>query len=153
MMAKKRTRCETCCTSLGSQNALPETKFLAHKDRGGLFKPSKSVIAICEETEKCFRRMIASTSGNLPRKAGVDRAISTAVLGNLSFQRCDIFPELFDHMLECSIDDNHVFNLIKLIAQMYRKIRFYHQGKVESQKYGEPKIRKILSKLILFQHQ
>ena len=116
-----------------------------------MFKPSKSVIANCEETEKCFRRMIAN--GNLPRKAGVDRAISTAVLGNLSFQRCDIFPELFDHMLECSIDDNHVFNLIKLIAQMYGKIRFYHQGKVESQKHSEPKIRKKLSELILFQHQ
>ena len=152
-MAKTRTRCEICCAALGSQSALPETTFLAHKDRGGLFKPTKSVIVICEETEKCFRRMMASTDGQLPRKSGVDRAISIAVLGNLSFQSTLIFPDLFEHMLECPIDDNHVVKLTKLVSEMYGKIRFYHQGKVESSKSGEAKIRKKLSKLILFQHQ
>ena len=67
IMTRKRTWCSVCSAALGSVTAAPETTFLAYKDNGGLFKPSKCVIVICEETEKCFQRLLASKGGNLPR--------------------------------------------------------------------------------------
>ena len=59
-----------CCNALGSRNHPALSKFLAFKDRGGLFKPSSSVIKVCEETEKCFDKMLAATGGNLPHCTG-----------------------------------------------------------------------------------
>lgn len=58
-MVEKQLLC-MCCNALGSKNL---------KDRGGL-KPTQSVIKVCEETGKCFDRMLASTGGNLPQYMG-----------------------------------------------------------------------------------
>ena len=129
---------------------MAESAFLLFKDRGGLFKPSKSVIQVCEETEKCFRRMLASNDGHLPQCSGMSEAIQLAVLQNLNGE---VFTEFFDHMLECAIEDNHIYNLIKLVARSYAKIRFYHLGQLKTTEISEPKIRKKLNKLILFKNQ
>ena len=56
-------------------------------------------------------------------------------------------------MLECPIEDNHVYGLIKLVAKMYAVIRFHHLAKIMNDKDDEQKIRKKLSKLILFKNQ
>ena len=53
-MAEKKMLCMPCSKALGSVNHQPESTFLKLKDRGSLFKPSQSVITICEET-KMFR--------------------------------------------------------------------------------------------------
>lgn len=65
-MAEKQLLCMECCNALGSRSHPATTKFLALNDRGGLFKPTNSVIKVCEETEKCFNRRLPSTAGNLP---------------------------------------------------------------------------------------
>ena len=106
---------------------------------------------ISEETEKCFRRMIVSTEGKIPKEVCMVNAISTVVLGNMD--HASVFQELNQPMLESAIEDNHVFQMIKLIVKAYCKIRFYHLGDVESSKLAGPKIRKKLSKLILFKSQ
>ena len=82
-MAIRKLVCDTCIGALGSQNHQHESTFLAFKDRGGLFKPSESVVFICEETERCFNRMMKSTGGQLPRQAGLSDAIPSAVFKSM----------------------------------------------------------------------
>ena len=53
-MASKQLLCMQCCDALGSCNHQTNSKFMALKDRGGFFKRTKSVVKVCEETEKCF---------------------------------------------------------------------------------------------------
>ena len=101
-MAKKQLVCMPCCNALGSRKNTAVTSFLQFKDRGGLFKPSKSVIDVCEEREKCLKRMLVSISGKIPREVGMANATSTVVLGN---------------MLESAIEDNHIFQMIKRILR------------------------------------
>ena len=62
--------CKECCDALGSKQHIAHSLFIEQKDRGGLFKPSVSVIKICEETEVRFQRMLRSTGGKLPRSKG-----------------------------------------------------------------------------------
>ena len=91
--------------------------------------------------------MLSSTGGKLPQCNGLDTAIQTAVLHNVS---TNVFKALEEHMFECSIEDNHVYNLIKRVAKCYAKIRFHHLGDLISSKECGRKIRKKLSKLVLF---
>ena len=119
-MTASRNLCKTCCDALGSSQHMAHTVFLKSKDRGGLFKPTQSLISICLETETRFRRLLNSTDGNLPRGRGISGAIATSVLADISLR--DIFPELNGHMLDTSVTDNHVFHLIKTINKNYCKI-------------------------------
>ncbi|KAJ8022415.1 hypothetical protein HOLleu_37304 [Holothuria leucospilota] len=82
---------------------------------------------------------------------GVPLAIASAVLGGL--KPSSVFPDLQAHMTDSAVDDNHVFHLVKLVAKCYCKIRLYHLGKETTSKLSGPRIRKKLSKLVLFEHQ
>ena len=53
-MVVKQTWCTQCCTALGSTKFTTMSSFLKKKDRGGLFKPTQSVITVCEKTERMF---------------------------------------------------------------------------------------------------
>ena len=150
-MVKKLNACMTCCDAIGSISGNPPTNFMKMKDRGGLFKASASTILICNETERRFQRMLATTKGNLPVQKGIPDAIALSVLQDLDISK--VFRELDDHMLECSVGDSHVFALISGIIKCYCKIRFHHLGKSKNQEASGPKIRKKLSKLVLFKHQ
>ena len=66
-MALKQIMCGLCCDALGARNHHAESNFLRFKDRGGLFKPTQSVIRVCVETERSFQRMIGSNGGKLPQ--------------------------------------------------------------------------------------
>lgn len=128
-MVAKQLLCDKCSSSLGSTatGTAPQSAFMVLKDRGGLFKPSPSVVKVCEETEKCFERLLAVTGGNLPRTKGIPDAIAVSVLGSTNHSK--VFTELDNHMVDSPVDENHVFALIKSIAKSYSKIRFYHLGK------------------------
>ena len=62
----KRILCYLCHTALGSTHGPSISTFVTLKDRGSLFKPSKSVVKVCEETEIRFQRMLQSTTEKLP---------------------------------------------------------------------------------------
>ena len=149
-MAIKKLVCEICIAALGSVTNDSFTPFLAFKDKGGLFKPSISVIRVCEEAEKCFQRMLAATAGKLPRDSGLGDVIALATFQNLGSK---VFRSLDEHILDCAIEDNHVSHLIKLVARCFSTIRFHHLSKRENDKNEGEKVRKKLSKLILFKHQ
>ena len=150
-MTAKKSWCQECCDALGSSHHKAHSVFLETKDRGGLFKPSKSVIAICELTEKKFKRLSNSTQGKLPQSRGIVGAICTSVLGDIPLEI--MFPELDTHMKENDVTENHVFQLIKAVCRNYCKVRMYHLGKQMTAKIAKDKIRKNLSKLILHKHQ
>ncbi len=56
-------------------------------------------------------------------------------------------------MFDSAVDDNHVYQLVKLIVKSFSKIRLFHLGKEATQKVSADKVRKRLSKLVLFKHQ
>ena len=95
--------------------------------------------------------MLVSTGGQLPHQAKVPEAIAAAVLGEL--QSKPLFEELHGHMFDTAVGDNHVFKLIKSITKCYCEVRFHHLAKLANQQASGPKIRKKLSKLVLFSHQ
>jgi hypothetical protein len=68
---------------LGSQKIIPSSQFLQLKDRGNPFKPSESVVIVCQEGEKCLQRMLTINAGKLPQGKGIVEAIATSVLGTL----------------------------------------------------------------------
>ena len=66
----------------------------------------------------------------------------------------DIFPELTEHMVEQTVTDNHLFLLIKSVSRSYIKIRMHHVAKEANEALlKNDKVRKKMSKLILFKHQ
>ena len=48
------------------------------------FTSRHSVIKVCEKTEKCFERMLATTGRKLPHVRGIPDAITVSVLGDLN---------------------------------------------------------------------
>ena len=59
--------CFLCNDSLGSTSGPSPSSLLTLKDRGGFFKPTPSLVKVCEETEIRFQRLLNSTTGNLPK--------------------------------------------------------------------------------------
>ena len=153
-MAEKKILCMPCCKALGSVNHQAESIFLKLKDRGSLFKPTQSVITICEDTEKCFERMMKVFGGNLPHCSNISEAIVTAVLSGINkTNKSRVFTELDSHMFDTPVGENHVFSLIKTVSKCYCKVKFYHLGKEATTKVHEKNVRKTLTKLVLFNHQ
>lgn len=73
------------------------------------------------------------------------------MLGDINLSR--IFKDLDDHMTDTAVNENHVFGLIKLIANHYSKVRLYHLGKLHTERIAGERVRKRMAKMILFKHQ
>lgn len=154
-MVKKKVHCAECQIALMASEVDPiegsiGAQFINLKNRGGLVKPSSSVLTVCEETEKCFQRMYAMVGNNLPQTRHFLPAITNVVLSAVG-HKC--FASLETHMFDSTVDNNHVFNLIKCIAQCYSNIRLHHLAKQKTFAVSGATVRKELSKLILFKHQ
>ena len=70
-MTVKHTWCKDCCDALGSTKITTVSSLILFKDKGGLFKPSLSVIQICEEAETKIQRMMNAQDGHLPKGKGM----------------------------------------------------------------------------------
>jgi hypothetical protein len=156
-IVKRKIRCTDCelaltsdVESVKSAGVNTGSDFLLLKNRGGLVKPSVSVIVVCEEAEKCFQRMHAAMGDKLPQTTNLMPSICTVVLkavGRTSFQSLD------EHMYATTPDNNHVFNLIKCVARCYCTIRLHHLAKQKTVAVAGAKVRKQLTKLVLFKGQ
>ena len=98
----------------------------------------------------CFTFMQRATCGELRRGKHLERVILSAVLSNMS--STTLFTSLTSHMLDTAADDNHVHALVKVITTCFAIIRLHHLGERLNEVNGD-KVRKKLSKLILFKHQ
>ena len=95
--------------------------------------------------------MLKTSGGKLPHDKGIVGAIAITVLAAVNVS--SLFTELDDHMYDSTVDDNHVHELIRDIANCYCKVRLYHQGKESTAKLSDKNIRRKLNKLVLFNHQ
>lgn len=160
-MVRKHINCPTCTSALVSNatKAIVLTReihtanqqLINTKDRGGLVRPSQDVVLVCEATEVCFQRLINSNAGKLPQAKGIVQSIVSVVLKDVAFKAA--FDTLYEHMLDSTPDNNHIFSLIKCISSSYCKIRLHHLAKTFTEKLTGPKVRKQLTKLVLFKHQ
>lgn len=109
-----------------------------------MIKPVQSVVIICEETERCFECLLASTDGKLLHEAKIQDAIATAVLRSLDL--ANFFPELSSHMFDTAVTNNHIFTLIKAISCNFCTILLHHLGKESTAKLAGKRLRKQLTK-------
>ena len=150
-MVQKKTTRHVCHEAVGSREHECESAFLTLKHRGNLFKPAANVISVCTETEKCFPRMLASTNGRFPQGEGIPDAIAVSVLNGVKIHAT--YKELDEHMLDTTVNDNHVFKLIKTVSKWYCKVRLYQLGKTITEMSTITKMRKKLNRRVLFEHQ
>ena len=155
-MVRKRVSCMECQTALVSPESSSSLQFdtdnlfVKFKDHGGLIKPSKSVIVVCREAEKCFGRMKAVLGSALPMLSDLPAVFSTVVLAEVGMS---VFPSLKKHMFDSTVESNHIFHLIKVVVACYVKVRMHHLAKQKTAEITGVAIRKQLSKLILFKNQ
>ena len=110
------------------------------RDRGGLIKPSKEVIKICQKTELVIKGL---TEQDLCSRLLLQR-IRVSVLNDF------IVPFPNDH--ECGLN-SHSLQLTKSIIDVYVKVRLFHLSRQVSERASGRKIRSKLTKTILFCHQ
>ena len=152
-MAKKIIHCPRCIQALTEQDGQSDETFLLlvrHKTNGGLVKASPSVFIVCESTEACIRRMLASNN-QLPQHGKITSAITSVVLNEVVPK--GVFSSLQDHQFDTPVEANHLLKLVKCVSQCFVKVRMHHLAKQQTADAVKDKLRKRLSKLILFNNQ
>ena len=130
-MIQRKVCCEECLESLiDANNPLTDQWFqlLKQKKWGSLVVASTDVIKVCLETELLLSKLLIQIGDNLPKESFLALKVSTAVLKKL-FQSWMAFKSLSSHMKDLSPDQNHVFELVKLISASYLKICLHHLAK------------------------
>ena len=127
--------------------------LLNRKRWGKLIDSSSDVVNVCIETEKTFCSLEKATNGFMTRKRSIAPFVVSTVLKRVFSKSNQIFQSLSSHMADSSPDQNHLFILVKLIAQCYCKIRLHHIARQITSKINESNVRKNLTKLILFKNQ
>ena len=107
-------------------------------------KTNKSFKVCCELLKEKYISFVPGSR--------ISEALVLSVLENIKINM--VFVELEEHMTEQAVLDNHVFLLIKAVARNYIKIRMHHFAK----EYNDglikhDRVRKKLSKVVLFKHQ
>ena len=151
----RRTNCPDCSCALSSKffdNSNPSHGLILQKDRGGLCKPSDSVVRVCNATERLFQKLLFVTDQKLPQGPGVAEALGRAVLQEVGADN-SVFRDLYPHMLDTEPDNNHVFSLIKAVSAAYTNVRMHHVAKQHNLKVTGKYVRKTMTKTILFKHQ
>ena len=149
---EKAIACTECKLALRAQDersvesSVPS--LVRCKDRGGPVKPSKCVIKTCTETGKCFQRIAKTVA--VPTHPRAMQAVVSAVMPSIIGST---FGCLNVHMFDSEPFNNHVVFMQKSIIQCYCKIRIHHLIKTHNMQSTDRKVRKTLSKLVLFHHQ
>ena len=86
-----------------------------------------------------------------PQGERIPDAIASFVLNGIDMRAT--FKDMDSHMLDAVVNDNHTFTLIKTISKCYSKVHLYHLGKTTTETASKDKVRKKLSKCVLFEHQ
>lgn len=79
--------------------------------------------------------------------------IKSILVNKIFVQTCTVFNTtlMAKHILSQNVIDNHKIQLIKLIIDIYVRIRLFHEAKLKSQK--SEYIRHKYTKLVLFKNQ
>ena len=110
------------------------------KDRGGLYYPSDDLIKVCKLAENALQGEMVKenfiSNENILKKLGVK--VSTCV-----------------HTQHPNINHKamHKYDLVKTICRVYLSIRLKHIAREKNENIKRNKMRKKLSRLIIFKHQ
>lgn len=139
---KNMDLCSICENHLTCENA---PLLIALKNRGSLFFPSVDVCKLCQIAEKIFRQHI--------HEIFKKQNIKDYLLNKIFAQTSHLFnsEEMYNHILNQDVLDNHRSQLIKLVIKYFIQIRLHHETKVRSEK--DSNIRHKFTKLILFKNQ
>ncbi|GFO07768.1 THAP domain containing 9 [Plakobranchus ocellatus] len=121
-------------------------------NRGGLSKPSHSVVRVCNVTERLLQKLLCLTDQNLPQGPGVPEALERAVLQEVGTDRA-VFYDMLAHMLDTEPDNNHVFSLIKAATSAYANVRMHQVAKQHIIHVTGKYVRKTMAKTVLFKQQ
>ncbi|XP_077489627.1 uncharacterized protein LOC144100611 [Amblyomma americanum] len=136
--------CELCIAALHSDELAP---LIMQKSRGGLISPSQDVVGLCEAVEKGLRRLQAEYD-TIKMVTVRSKHLILEVLGTCTEKNW--FQKLEDHILDL---DNHIYILCKKIAEEYIKVRIHHMTKERNRELIKKKVRPLLSRVIIFNHQ
>lgn len=139
----KKNICEVCAKHLMSYKN--ESLLIRLKSRGGLIFPSKDVTYICQVGERIFRQHIHE----IFIKKDILKYLINKIFVHTS--SCFMKEDMNDHVIGQDFFDNHRIQLIKLVIEIYLKVRFHHEATLRSEK--DVYIRQKYTKLILFSNQ
>lgn len=131
----------------------PYFKLLNRKNRGGLLRPSSSVINICILVEKKYRFVINLNDGKIPKEKHFFKVFIMELTRQITEQKTYFLEDDEDHVFEHELLENPQVQLIKNIISIYAKIRLYSLAKQQTEEMKGELIRKKLTKLILFSGQ
>lgn len=139
----KKINCSICIQFLSSKNT--ENLLINLKNRNNaLIKPCHDAIYICATAEREFR---SCPNVFLPGiKTKLYYQIQKIVYKN------NTFSTMNDHCIGQELFNNHKNQIIALIINKYLELRFHHASKIKT-KSNEIKLRKKLTKLILFRNE
>ncbi|XP_065288329.1 uncharacterized protein [Dermacentor albipictus] len=139
--------CELCIAALHSDELAP---LIRQKSRGGLISPSQDIVGLCEAVEKGLRRLQAEYD-TIKMVTVRSKHLILEVLGTCTEKNW--FQKLEDHILDLDPLDNHIYILCKKIAEEYIKVRIHHMTKERNRELIKNRVRPLLSRVIIFNHQ
>lgn len=149
----KTVSCTECAEALTQDfdECDSSLNLINRKTRGGLLYPSRSVRVIGNKIEGMIK-LIFEILGYLPKK---DILIQFLIRKNNTFlENGNIFPSLHIHLFDQTpYEISHRQELIISVIKKYSSIRLNSLANKINQNISGEKVRKTLSKLILFKHQ
>ncbi|XP_065305828.1 uncharacterized protein [Dermacentor albipictus] len=139
--------CELCIAALPSDELAP---LIRQKSRGGLISASQDVVGLCEAVEKGLRWLQAEYY-TIKMVTVRSKHLILEVLGTCTEKNW--FQKLEDHILDLDPLDNHIYILCKKIAEKYIKVTIHHMTKERNRELIKNKVRPLLSRVIIFNHQ
>lgn len=140
--AKKLLRCIECIDALTAKTQTG-CNLIDIKNRDSLFYPSKDLIYICKKVETAIT--IFKNMHTTFKSFKMDVFVHD-VIENLIDK--DIFIELKEHINDQCFFSNHINNLLRVVIQLYSKIRLTHD--IQNVNISD---RHKFNKLILFKGQ
>jgi len=147
-LLQNKNMCNVCATFLISNNAETISKLTAIKNRGNLILPSEDVIEISRSAERTIREY----SHLIFTKENIKQFITNIVCRT-------IYDQVFTHMTNHKQNafhknqfNNHKYQLIKEISNIYVRIRLFHEGKRATHADKKEYLRHTYTKLIHFKH-
>ena len=117
------------------------------KDLGGLHRPCIAIDQIVHECDKYFN--FYRNNNNIFKQKNILLRLVSAVQQIILEKRPKIFEE-FDQHSKCFIEGSHRMKLIKKICELFLSLRCKHLAREEKEKIGVKKVRRVMTKLILF---
>lgn len=136
----------TCDTSIQLVNESKETNslFINLKSLGNLRYPRQNTYIITSVTEKLFN--IYRIENKLKMKHAFQK-INVNVIRNINLNK--VFNNFNVHLMNNDLMDNHKYELIKTIIELYLKIKFYYFGKEFTRKLHLNYVRKFYENNII----